>query len=121
MAPFAIRQALDYTQGAFWRSRPERNRPNMLRQKAFYSGNVQGVGFRHAVASLASQFPVEGYVRNLPDGRVELAVQGKAPDVRALLAKIQLGTPGSISATQLHDWTDPLTSPGFQVRFDLNP
>jgi len=43
----------------------------------FYSGQVQGVGFRYTVKSLARGFDVTGTVRNLPDGRVELVVEGQ--------------------------------------------
>ncbi len=93
----------------------------MLRQKVFYSGNVQGVGFRQAVAWLARDFPVEGWVRNLPDGRVELAVQGDSAVVKRLLAKILVDTPGRIQTSEEGEWTSPLTSPGFRVRYDLNP
>ena len=50
----------------------------MERQRlhVFYSGSVQGVGFRYAVKSLARGFEVTGTVRNLPDGRVELLAEG---------------------------------------------
>lgn len=93
----------------------------MLRQKVFYSGNVQGVGFRYAVASLAKPLPVEGWVRNLPDGRVEMAVQGQPQAVRELLAKIEAEAPGRITSQEAGEWTAPLTQSGFHVRFDLNP
>ena len=42
----------------------------------FYSGRVQGVGFRYSVKTLATGFEVTGTVANLPDGRVELAAEG---------------------------------------------
>lgn len=44
--------------------------------RIFYSGSVQGVGFRFAVKSTATGFEVTGIVRNLPDGRVELNAEG---------------------------------------------
>jgi len=44
--------------------------------RVFYEGNVQGVGFRWTVKSLACGFDVAGTVKNLPDNRVELVVQG---------------------------------------------
>jgi acylphosphatase len=93
----------------------------MLRQKVLYSGNVQGVGFRQAVASMAKQLPLEGWVRNLPDGRVELAVQGDPPIVRKLLDQIVAEAPGRITSVQAEEWTTPLTTSGFHIRFDLNP
>ncbi|WP_050028830.1 acylphosphatase [Verrucomicrobium sp. BvORR034] len=44
----------------------------MTSKQVFYSGRVQGVGFRYTVKRLASGFEVTGWVKNLPDGRVEL-------------------------------------------------
>ena len=44
-----------------------------------FSGRVQGVGFRYTTQNIAQQFNVAGYVRNLPDGRVEVVMEG--PDV----------------------------------------
>lgn len=49
------------------------------RREVHYSGWVQGVGFRYTVRQLAVGRPVSGFVRNLPDGRVELVVEG-APE-----------------------------------------
>jgi acylphosphatase len=46
------------------------------RRRVVYCGRVQGVGFRYTAARLASRFQVSGYVRNMPDGRVELVVEG---------------------------------------------
>lgn len=54
-------------------------------KRVHYSGQVQGVGFRHATRRLAEGFPVAGFVRNLSDGRVELFVEGEAADVDAFL------------------------------------
>ena len=53
------------------------------RMKILYSGHVQGVGFRYAVKSAARGFEVTGTVRNLPDGRVELMVEGETPELEA--------------------------------------
>ena len=49
---------------------------NRSRMRIFYSGNVQGIGFRYAAKSMATGFEVTGTVRNLPDGRVELIAEG---------------------------------------------
>ena len=42
----------------------------------FFQGRVQGVGFRYTTRNLAINFDVTGFVRNLPDGRVELVCEG---------------------------------------------
>jgi acylphosphatase len=52
----------------------------MERLRAFFSGRVQGVGFRWHTEHLAAGFEVSGFVRNLSDGRVELVAEGR-PEV----------------------------------------
>lgn len=54
---------------------------NRIRMSAIYSGRVQGVGFRYATKTVAMGFDVTGIVRNLPDGRVELTVEGARDDL----------------------------------------
>jgi acylphosphatase len=49
----------------------------MIRKTVYYSGRVQGVGFRYTTCQIAEDYPVVGYVRNLPDGRVEVVVEGE--------------------------------------------
>ncbi len=49
----------------------------------YYSGNVQGVGFRYTVKSVATGFEVTGWVRNLGDGRVELVAEGAKGELEA--------------------------------------
>jgi len=44
--------------------------------RVLYSGQVQGVGFRYTVRSVANGFEVTGIVRNMPDGTVELIAEG---------------------------------------------
>jgi acylphosphatase len=59
------------------------------RRRVHYSGHVQGVGFRFTSQRLAQGFNVGGYVRNLPDGRVEVVVEGATADVDAFLEAIR--------------------------------
>jgi acylphosphatase len=49
----------------------------------FYSGRVQGVGFRYRVKALAAGFDVTGWIRNLDDGRVELRAEGARNELEA--------------------------------------
>lgn len=56
---------------------------------AYFSGYVHGVGFRFTTLSLAKRFPgISGYVRNLPDGRVELVAEGAKHTVQAFLDSV---------------------------------
>jgi len=52
------------------------------RMQIYYSGRVQGVGFRYATKRVAAGFEVTGTVRNLPDGRVELTVEGNETELK---------------------------------------
>jgi acylphosphatase len=54
-----------------------------------YSGWVQGVGFRATTARMARSHPVTGYVKNLPDGQVEVLVEGQADAVTMFLQAVR--------------------------------
>lgn len=56
--------------------------------EVFYSGNVQGVGFRYTVSQIAERFAVVGYVENLADGRVHLLAEGASTELDGFLAAI---------------------------------
>jgi acylphosphatase len=56
--------------------------------KIFFSGRVQGVGFRYTSLRIAKRYNLAGYVKNLPDGRVELYIQGPESDVRNCIEEI---------------------------------
>jgi acylphosphatase len=58
------------------------------RCQVFYSGHVQGVGFRYTTAKIAARFEVAGFVRNLPDGRVELVAEGPTDELTAFLNEV---------------------------------
>lgn len=59
------------------------------RLQVFFSGHVQGVGFRAGTRGLARQFEVTGFVRNLKDGRVELVAEGEPDEVKAFLEALK--------------------------------
>ena len=68
----------------------------MTARRVFYSGRVQGVGFRFSSKQTARGYDVCGWVKNLPDGRVELHAQAWEPDeVEAFLNGIQESSLGS--------------------------
>jgi len=55
----------------------------------YYSGMVQGVGFRFAAESIASDLGLTGWVKNLADGRVEVTAEGDEASLNELLSKIK--------------------------------
>ncbi len=57
----------------------------------FISGEVQGVGFRYFVLSTAEKSGLTGWVRNLPDGRVEAVVQGEKKKILLLIKQCHIG------------------------------
>jgi acylphosphatase len=57
----------------------------LQRREAYYSGRVQGVGFRYTVRHLAQGFRVTGFIRNLPDGRVQLVAEGPGDEIAAFM------------------------------------
>ena len=59
------------------------------RLQVYYSGRVQGVGFRYTVQKLAAGFEVVGLVRNLDDGRVELVAEGERAELEAFREAIR--------------------------------
>lgn len=70
----------------------------------YYAGDVQGVGFRATAAGLARRHPaVRGWVRNLPDGRVELLADGPAEAVAAFLADVRDRMAGYIGSETAAD------------------
>jgi len=60
-----------------------------VRCTVLYSGQVQGVGFRFTAYRIARQYQVSGFVRNLPDGRVELVAEGRAEQVETFVSTVQ--------------------------------
>ena len=52
--------------------RSDRNQGGMATLSICYEGKVQGIGFRATVLSLAKGFEIRGWIKNLPDGGVEL-------------------------------------------------
>ena len=69
-----------------------------VRAVAVVSGHVQGVGYRWFVRELASAAGLEGSARNLPDGRVEVVLEGPADDVENVVAALDgPRAPGSVT------------------------
>jgi len=90
---------------------------NSQRREIQYSGHVQGVGFRYTVRHIALRYPVTGFVKNLPNGKVQLIVEGPLAQVAAFLAEVadtmrdHIDTTAEFSGPATHQFRD------FGVRF----
>lgn len=87
-----------------------------VRRKIIYHGRVQGVGFRATVLSTASGFDVTGYVRNLPDGSVELVADGSVAAVEGLLTAVGDRLSRYIVDTEVVDAAADTPFDGFRIR-----
>lgn len=85
-------------------------------KRVVYQGRVQGVGFRYTTQNLAANFPVAGFVRNLPDGSVEVVAEGPADQVEGFLDAL-----GRRMAAYIQNQTVQEQAPqglqGFTIRF----
>ncbi|MEM9443872.1 MAG: acylphosphatase [Verrucomicrobiota bacterium] len=88
----------------------------MVAAQIFYTGHVQGVGFRYSVKQIASGFEVSGYVRNLMDGRVECLIQGDNAEVKAMKLDIQNShLNGFIKKVEEHQTDFDMSIRGFEI------
>ncbi|MBY4677103.1 acylphosphatase [Marinobacterium arenosum] len=84
---------------------------------AFITGRVQGVWFRQSTKEQAEQHGLTGWVRNLPDGRVEALLQGDERGVRQVEAWLNQGPPLATVAEVQSELVDQMEEvDGFEVR-----
>lgn len=62
-----------------------------MKKHIFITGRVQGVGFRHFTRKNADRIGITGWVKNLPDGRVEALFQGPEQKVHELIDRCKEG------------------------------
>ncbi|HEY3856511.1 MAG TPA: acylphosphatase [Verrucomicrobiae bacterium] len=72
----------------------------------YYTGRVQGVGFRYETKSVATGFEVTGTVRNLADGRVELVAEGSKEELDAFLVAIRESGVGRFIRQEQACWAE---------------
>lgn len=81
------------------------------------SGTVQGVYFRATTREEAQKRDIDGWVRNLPDGRVEAIFEGPPGDVTEMVEFCHDGSPGArVETVEVTD-EDPQGEAGFEVRW----
>lgn len=82
----------------------------------FVEGTVQGVFFRATTQERAQQTGVDGWVRNLPDGRVEAHFEGESEAVEAMVSFCHEGSPTAEVDSVEVEWVDPYGYDGFEIR-----
>ena len=86
------------------------------RLQVFYSGRVQGVGFRYTVKQVAAGYAITGTVRNLADGRVELVAEGVRDELEAFRQGIRDAGLDGLIRQEDAQWAEPRSDlRGFEI------
>lgn len=85
-------------------------------ESVFFTGRVQGVGFRYQTLQVAKGFEVNGWVQNLADGRVQLEVEGRQAEVAAFLQAIEEELDGFIRKIERAATSREAQLRGFTIR-----
>jgi acylphosphatase len=88
-----------------------------IRAHVFVSGRVQGVFYRASTRDAARERNVDGWVRNLDDGRVEAVFEGSETDVEALVEWCHTGSPAATVEDVDVTYEGPTGESGFRVRY----
>lgn len=88
----------------------------LRRSHVFITGKVQGVGYRFSTQDVAQVFGLAGWVRNLPDGRVEAVFEGDRVAVEKMIAWCRKGPPNAVveKVTVTDEELEGLS--GFEIR-----
>lgn len=89
----------------------------MERRTCYFTGRVQGVGFRYTVEQIARGRPIAGYVRNLPDGRVELVMEGQAEVLDEVVRDVEQKMEGFIRGADCQTSTATGEFDRFSIRY----
>ncbi|MFB6108992.1 MAG: acylphosphatase [Haloplanus sp.] len=89
---------------------------DQTRAHVYVSGRVQGVYYRANTRDAARSRGVEGWVRNLADGRVEAVFEGDAADVAEMVEWCQTGSPAANVESVDAEYDDPQGESGFEIR-----
>jgi len=90
--------------------------PEIHHETIFFSGRVQGVGFRFTTLQVAKEFEVTGFVANLADGRVRLEVEGRAEEVGLFIQAVETRMHGYIRNTERHAEKRAAQFAGFTIK-----
>ena len=82
-----------------------------------FTGRVQGVGFRFTAEKIARRHQLAGYVRNLPDGTVEMLAQGPSDSVQDCISDIEESFAGYIRKTDIRQVPPDPAQTNFRITF----
>ena len=86
--------------------------------QAIVYGYVQGIFFRAFVSRQASELGLTGYVRNLPEGAVEVNAEGERNRLEKLIGYLKVGPPGARVQKVITSWSEYKGSySGFSIRY----
>jgi acylphosphatase len=88
-----------------------------VRRRIVFTGHVQGVGFRYTTTQTAVDYPVTGYVRNQPDGSVEVVAEGAASAIDQFERRIRQRMEGYIGDSTSEEASATGEFDSFEVRF----
>lgn len=86
-------------------------------KQVIFRGRVQGVGFRYTARRIAARYDVTGFVQNLPDGTVEMFVQGPAQEVDNCIREVQEFFAGYTRDTRIEQAAYNPRYTDFQITF----
>lgn len=89
---------------------------NQIRAHVFVSGIVQGVGYRYSTAKKANQLGINGWVKNLQDGRVEAVFEGTPMNVEAMIRWCYEGSQGAVVEHVAVESEPPEGREGFEIK-----
>lgn len=85
------------------------------RWEVFFSGHVQGVGFRFRTQSISAGHEVSGWVRNLPNGNVQMVAEGTESELKSFLDEIRSTMAANIRSTDVSE----KSATGEFLRFEI--
>ena len=87
-----------------------------IRAHVFVSGRVQGVGYRYFTVNEARRLGVNGWVRNLPDGRVEAVFEGSRKLVEEIISWCHKGSTAAVVKDVAVEYEEPEGLREFETR-----
>ena len=89
----------------------------MIAKRIIFTGRVQGVGFRFTARRAASRRQLTGFVRNVPDGTVEMLAQGRSEDIDDCIQDLKEYFAGYLKETRIEEIPPDPRYTDFKITF----